>query len=405
MKNGKFETPRNASGGKGIALIVIAVIAVIAVAALAFALTRQHSDVVPSATAEASTTAPTAVPTTAPTTEPTTVPTTEPAPVYRNPLNGTILEEPFTDRIFANTISNIPDAIPHVGVNQADILVECFVNGSIIRCLALYTDIESVDAIGSTRSTRLMFNDIAQHYSAVLTHAGGSDQALKDANSRGINHYNIDSIMRQAGELAQGVAYRDKEYKYGEHNLFGIGSGIHAYVEAQGVDMTLERDYGFLFAEDAVPADGEDAQSITIDLVVGKYKKETIMEYDSAAGKYTFYQYGKMMADQITEVPEQFRNVVIQFADITMNGIYQQADFLTGGTGYYACGGKIIPMQWTCEGDEEPFRYWTMDGEPLYFSEGNSYIAICSPESPVTYTGAEPTTEPTAEPTETTQAP
>ena len=39
---------------------------------------------------------------TEPETEPTTVPT-EP-PVYRNPLNGEILEEPYTGRIFAHTI-------------------------------------------------------------------------------------------------------------------------------------------------------------------------------------------------------------------------------------------------------------------------------------------------------------
>ena len=41
---------------------------------------------------------------TEPETEPTTVPT-EP-PVYRNPLNGEILEEPYTGRIFAHTITN-----------------------------------------------------------------------------------------------------------------------------------------------------------------------------------------------------------------------------------------------------------------------------------------------------------
>ena len=70
----------------------------------------------------------TAAPTAEPTTEPTTVPTTEPAPVYVNPLNGEILDAPFTGRIFANTVSNLADNIPHVGVVKADILIECYVN-------------------------------------------------------------------------------------------------------------------------------------------------------------------------------------------------------------------------------------------------------------------------------------
>lgn len=333
--------------------------------------------------------------TAAPTTEPTTVPTTEPAPIYRNPLNGEILDEPFTGRIFANTISNIPDALPHVGVMQADMLMEMFVNGSIIRCLALYTDIESVNAIGSTRSTRLMFNDICQHLDAILTHAGGSGQCLRDATNRGVPHYNIDSLMRQPDELAQGVAYRDKQYKYGEHNLFGIGPGIKAYAEAQGVPMTLERDYGFTFTEDGTPAEGEAADKISIMITYGKSKKETIMEYNADAGKYIYNQYGKVMTDQITEELEAFTNVIVMYATINKNGIYHEADFLAGGTGYYANGGKIIPITWTCDGDTEPFRFMTADGLPLDLGVGNTYVAVCSAESPVTYESLEPVAETT----------
>ena len=325
-----------------------------------------------------------------PTTEPTTVPT-EPPVVYFNPLNGAVLDAPFDGRIYANTISNIPDALPHVGVNQADILMEMYVNNTIVRCLALYTDIESVEAIGSTRSTRLMFNDIAQHYNAIFSHAGGSSQCLKDANSRGIAHYNIDSLMRQGDPLAQGTAYRDTEYKYGEHNLFGIGAGIKAYAEAQDV-MTSgmpEVDYGLRFTEDGTPAGGEDAAKISVTLTYGKAKKETQMVYDAGLGKYVYYQYGQMMADQITGETEAFENVVIMLTDITMNGIYHTADFVSGGTGYYACGGKLIPITWTCENEDAPFRFFTEDGEVLNMGMGNSYIAICSPDSPVVWGSAE----------------
>ncbi len=336
-----------------------------------------------------------------PTTEPTTVPTTEPAPIYRNPLNGEIIEEPFTGRLYANTISNIPDALPHVGVMQADILMEMFVNGSIIRCLALFSDIESVDAIGSTRSTRLMFNDIAEHYSLILTHAGGSGQCLRDANNRGLTHYNVDSVMRQGGETAQGVAYRDKVYKYGEHNLFAVGPGIKAYAQEQGVEMTLEKDYGLTFTEDAVPADGEAADKITITITYGQSRKETIMEYNAEAGKYVYNQYGKVMTDQITNELEAFTNVIVMHTNITANGIYQTADFVAGGTGYFANGGKIIPITWTCDSETSPFRFFHTDGTPLDLGVGNTYVAICTPESPVVYEALEPVVAETASTSET----
>ncbi|MGN0977157.1 MAG: DUF3048 domain-containing protein [Faecousia sp.] len=316
-----------------------------------------------------------------PTTEPTTVPT-EPE-IYRNPLNGEILDAPFTGRVFANTVSNMEENLPHVGVTQADILIETFVNkNNIIRCLALFTDIESVDAIGSTRSTRPIFNQLAQHYDLILSHAGGSDQALEDAANRGIENFNIDAWV----VASTGASYRDQEHKRSyENTLYGIGSGLKAYAESQGMPMTLERDYGLTFTEDGTPAGGEDASKISLTFTYGQAKKQTVMTYDAEAGKYAFNQYGKVMKDLITEETEMFRNVIIMNADITTEGIYFVADFNAGGSGYFACGGKLIPITWTCGGDKAPFCFFTADGEPLDLGVGNTYIAICTPESPVTW--------------------
>ena len=338
----------------------------------------------------------TAAPTAAPTTEPTTVPTTEPAPVYVNPLNGEILDAPFTGRIFANTVSNLADNIPHVGVVKADMLIECYVNmDSVVRCLALFTDIDSVDAIGSTRSTRPMFNAIAQHYDLILSHAGGSDQALKDAKDRGVENFNIDAWA----VASTGASYRDKERKGAyENTLYGIGSGIKAYAEAQGYPMTLERDYGFSFTDDGTPAEGVEAKDISITLTYKKAKKETRMVYDESTGKYAFNQYGQVMTDLKTEEVEAFRNVIVMYADITTTGIYHIADFSAGGTGYFACGGKLIPITWSCAGDKEPFRFFTESGEPLELGRGNTYMAICTPESPVVCEGMP------EQPAETTEA-
>lgn len=338
----------------------------------------------------------TAAPTAEPTTEPTTVPTTEPAPVYVNPLNGEILDAPFTGRIFANTVSNLADNIPHVGVVKADMLIECYVNmDSVVRCLALFTDIDSVDAIGSTRSTRPMFNAIAQHYDLILSHAGGSDQALKDAKDRGVENFNIDAWA----VASTGASYRDKERKGAyENTLYGIGSGIKAYAEAQGYPMTLERDYGFSFTDDGTPAEGVEAKDISITLTYKKAKKETRMVYDESTGKYAFNQYGQVMTDLKTEEVEAFRNVIVMYADITTTGIYHIADFSAGGTGYFACGGKLIPITWSCAGDKEPFRFFTESGEPLELGRGNTYMAICTPESPVVCEGMP------EQPAETTEA-
>ena len=317
--------------------------------------------------------------------EPTTAPTepTEPR-IYRNPVNGTILDAPFTGRIHGHTISNMQENMPHVNLVKADVVMEMYVNmNNIVRCLALYSDIASVDAIGSTRSTRPMFNDIAQHYSLIVSHAGGSDTALNDADERGVNHLNVESW-----DVQQVVAtsYRDSEYKRSlENSLFGIGSGIKAYAEAMGWPMTLERDYGFRFDENGTPVNGEAASRISLTFAYKQAKKDTHMVYDAELGKYVWNQYNKEMTDQITGEKEAFTNVLILDTAITNEGIYHAADFLAGGTGYYANGGQIAPITFTCEGDTEALRFWNSDGSELLLGVGNTYIAIAPAGSPVTW--------------------
>lgn len=75
-------------------------------------------------------------------TEPATEPPTEAPtqPTYTNPLTGLTTRGPQQKRIFAVSISNIPDAMPRIGVCMADIYLEMYVNDSIVRGLALYTD-------------------------------------------------------------------------------------------------------------------------------------------------------------------------------------------------------------------------------------------------------------------------
>ena len=319
-----------------------------------------------------------AVETTVPTepeTEPTTVPT-EP-PVYRNPLNGQILDEPYTGRIFVHTITNTQDALPHVNAVKADILMEAYVSTGVVRCLGFYTNIGEVEAIGGTRSTRILFNQLAKMYDAVMIHGGGSTMVLGYADYLELDHFNVDSLYRQADPLAQKVAYRDKEYKrYAPNDLFGYGPGIVEYVEAQGVRMTqpADKEYFLRFSENGTPADGEPADEITI--YFGKNTKNTVMKYDPATGKYAYNQYGKVMTDQITGEVEDFNNVLVLKGDNFVNYIYTECNFHVGGTGYYACGGKLIPITWESENGTSPLNLKTLDGEPLVMNEGNTYMAI-----------------------------
>ena len=318
-------------------------------------------------------------PTPAPTPEVTPTPTPTPKPVYVNPLNGEILDEPYTGRVFAASICNTPNAVPHISLNKADIVLEMFVNNSIIRNLALFSNIQDVEVFGSVRSTRLMFHQLCDMYDAVMLHSGGANQPLNDIKNRGIDNFNIDAWAYRE----KNASYRDKEYKRDyEASLFGLGEGCFNLAAEAGMrtEQPAGKDYGLTFADEGMPADGETANFISCRFRYNGSEKLTEMKYDAALDKYVYWQYVKEMRDQITDEPEAFTNVIIMRTKISMNGIYQVADYAAGGDGWFACGGKLIPITWSCAGEKSPIVFTKADGTQLDLERGNTYIAIAPVE-------------------------
>ena len=323
---------------------------------------------------------PTEEPTTAPTEEPTTAPT-EP-PVIRNPLNGKVLEEPMTSRNFAVVINNVPAAMPMHGINQADIFFEMFVNDYCTRGLALFSDISQVDAVGSIRSLRYNFTDLCQVYDAVVVHASGSSQVLDD-----LAHSGVPNLSAGEGEYAYRDQARINAGTAWEHCLFIKGQATRDYAENRGIRVTRDAgaDYGLCFSEDGTPADGQDAATVTINLIHDGVKKQTIMEYDEEKGGYLFHQFGKLMQDGATQEPITFENVIVMFCTVENQSVYHVADLSGSGEGYFACGGKIIPIRWECQGQNVPITFTLADGTPLELGVGSSYIAIAPLTSTVQY--------------------
>lgn len=330
----------------------------------------------------------TEVPTTTVTEAPTEAPTeasTEAAVIYTNPLTGEAVDEPITTRPVAVSLNNVNEALPHRGVAQADIYFESYVNGSVVRGLAMYADITKVASIGSARSARPILIDICSHYDAFYAHVGGSDHTYNALRSYGIDHMNVDTSDDK------GYSYRDMErnktYAW-EHCLFVRGPELMDYITTEkGVDMSMDADasFGLTFVEDGTPADGETANTVAITIKYGSSSKQTTMVYNESLGKYEYNQYGKTMYDADSGEVEAFTNVVVMYAEMSNSEGYHYANFEKGGNGYYACGGKIIPIQWKCDGEDQPFTYCTVGGEPLSFGVGSSYIAVTVNNSTVSY--------------------
>lgn len=328
------------------------------------------------------------VPTTAAQTEPSTEPETQPPTtepvVYRNPLNGEKLDEPYTARPYAVMLNNIKAALPQHGVSQADILYEVLAEGGITRCLGIFSDISSVEKVGAIRSARSYYTHLAHAYDAIYVHAGGPESALLE-----ISYTELDDIDALKG-YASSTFYRDQErLNRGvslEHTMFTSGSALVECAENRSytLDREEEIDCGLSFAEDAAPKKGEKAESVTVNFRSGG--KKTIFTYNAQTGMYEGYQQGGDYVDGNTGETVSFRNLLVVYFDTTTNaGGTLSINTCGDGNGYFANGGKIVPITWKRGGLEFPFSYFLEDGTPLEVGIGSSYIAVLPDGSPVDY--------------------
>ena len=329
----------------------------------------------------APTPSPTPAPTPTPVPEETPQPSPEPVPVeneepaYRNPLNGAPLAAPWTVRPFAVMINNIMQAQPQCGIGNADIIYEVLVEG-VTRMMAIYSDIRDVKHLGSIRSIRPYYLDISLGYGAISVHAGASPAAYDRIRIEKIN--DLDGGYYYGGE--PGFYYDQTRRSSGyamEHSYFGEGGRIYEIAEEQGYSMMLPEDYdnGLNFVRDATPEDGETCEKVLITFGMGK---QTELEYHADSGTYTAKQYGSDYTDGNTKEPVEFRNVIAIDAEThTLDGSGRlSVNLFDTGVGYYACGGKLVPITWQRDNVNDCFHYFLENGNELNISEGRTYICI-----------------------------
>lgn len=296
----------------------------------------------------------------------------------RNPLNGEIIDAPYSGRVFSVSINNVEPALPHRGVGDADVFFEMYINDYCTRGLALYSDIRKVPDIGSIRSTRFNFTDIAEAYDAVMIYSGGSGVVLSDMQSVGIDNIAVDTP----------IGYRDSERSAAgyslEHTLFAKGESIYNAAAEKGFELNIsDKDYGMNFADEATPENGADANEVEINFTLNGVTKKTVMKYDAERDEYIYWQYGEEMVDENTGKAEGFKNVIVMHAPMLDDPIYHIADIFGKGTGYFACGGKIVPIKWWIESPEHAFTFMLEDGTPLTQEAGSTYIALAPEGSAV----------------------
>lgn len=325
---------------------------------------------------------PSATPEPTPTATPT--PTPEPTPeIFYHPLTGEQIDAEFgNSRPFAVMINNISVALPHCGVSNADILYEVLAEGDITRMMPIFSNLNDVGAIGSIRSSRPYYIEIAMAFDAIYVHAGGSEQAYSDISSRGVD--NIDGVR---GAYANKIFYRDpNRQQYGiEHSLFTTSEKLLDSLSTLGYETehSGSYDYGLDFTD--TPDMNGSSPASNVHVSFGGIKN-TYLSYNAEKDAYNLTQYKKEYIDANTGEALYFDNILVLYADTKVldDAGRREVTLNTTGDGLFICSGNSVPMTWSHLDSPGVFSYYKSDGQPLELSRGKTYIAIVPTGSTIT---------------------
>lgn len=132
---------------------------------------------------------------------------------FRHPFTGEALELAFGESlfVFGVMVENAYDAWPLSGVEDAFLVIEAPVEGSIPRFLAFFTSDMRVDEIGPVRSARPYYVDWAHGWDLVYAHVGGSPEALELITELGVQDLN---------EFYNGSTFWRSTHRSAPHNVY-----------------------------------------------------------------------------------------------------------------------------------------------------------------------------------------
>lgn len=312
----------------------------------------------------------------------------EPVYPYANPLTGEGVDEDISgNRPIAVMFNNLKKALPQVGVSQADVLYEIVAEGGITRIMGVYQDLEGVGDLGSIRSARDYYVNLAVGHDAVYIHAGGSPQAYDAFDRWGVTH--IDFVNGPYGEMC----WRDPERRKNaglEHSMFTSSEKV---LEQMPTRFRLEHKAGYEAGwrfDKEPPAGGQPAGKVTVPFST---YKTGFFSYDAGSGQYHIQQHidgaDIPYVDGQTGQPVGVSNVLVLYTDISMvkGDEAGRMDVRTTGTGdgLLLRDGQIYQITWKRDRRTDNLSFLDKAGKEIPLAIGPSYINIVKASAEVVW--------------------
>lgn len=285
--------------------------------------------------------------------------------MFAFPLTGLMTddEEAVKVRPVAVVINNDPKARPQSGLNEADIIYELLTEGGITRYLAIFQS-EKPDMIGSVRSARPYFIELANGYDAFFVAHGYSPKAKAMLDSGVIDHING---INYDGTLFQRVSFRKAP-----HNSYITYENIKKGAEMKQYSLVQTVSPLPFLSKDEVKQIQADEQSHEITVRYNNSYSVTY-RYDESEKHYTRFTGQEQTVDYETNEPLTLENILIVEANhrIVDEAGRREVDITSGGDAILLQNGMVRYVQWTNKNGR--IVPTTSDGE-VGFVPGKTWI-------------------------------
>ena len=314
----------------------------------------------------------------------------EPEPVYpyANPLTGEGVETDISGkRPFAVMFNNLKAALPQTGVAQADVIYEIVAEGGITRLMGVFQDLEGVGDLGSIRSARDYYVNLALGHDAIYIHAGGSPQAYTAFDNWGITH--IDFVNGPYG----GMYWRDPARRKTaglEHSLFTSGEKVLEQLPSRfRLDHEDGYEVGWTFAKE-VPDGGQRADKLTVPFSTYKTGYFT---YDGEQNQYQIEQHIDRSdipyVDGAQGAPVTVSNVLVLYTDVNQirgdEAGRMEVRTTGAGDGFLLRDGFLYSITWQRDARTDNYSFLDRNGSDIPLAVGPSYINIVRASAEVTW--------------------
>ena len=256
-------------------------------------------------------------------------------------------------RPVAIMVNNNTHGLPQRGIADCDLLMEIEVEGGITRLMAFFSDYRRITQVGTVRSLRNQFLDIARPYDAMIIHVGSSVYA-----NQALNRYGYKTLDAMGCTIVSQDKSRLEKYA-SEHTWFTDPELIASAIDARRMRLDDESpDAVFSFVEYGTEAVLDDGIATSAKWAFSdSYDGKT--QYDPSTQSYTFWQHGDQRYDELSGDPISYQNVFLLIA--SRSGFYgngvPEYNFSAGGKGFYLSRGKYEEFTWTKDSAESRFVF------------------------------------------------